>query len=509
MDRRSFIKLSGVSAAAFCMQGCAATSMSKLSKARGSKPNIVYIMADDLGYSELGCYGQEKIKTPNIDRIAKQGVKFTQHYSGSPVCAPTRSTLLEGKHTGHSFVRSNYELGGWERGNREGQLPLPADTVTLPKLLKKAGYTTGAMGKWGLGGPDTSGEPHKQGFDYFYGYLCQRQAHNYYPTHLWKDSAAGLEKVELDNEYFSAHQRFPKDKNPNDPENYEQYSGNDYAPDLMTEEALKFVKRNKDNPFFLYLPYTIPHVALQVPEDSLEQYEGMEDDPYLGDQAYLPNRTPHATYAAMITRMDDYVGKVMDLLEKLGLEENTLIMFSSDNGTTFNGGCDADFFDSVEPLRGLKCSVYEGGIRVPLVAKWPGRIPAGTTTDHISAIWDVLPTCTAAAGAPTPDDISGISMLPTMLSKDEKQKKHEYLYWEYNRQIAVRMGKWKAVRRRTDKTVDTPIKLYNLEKDIDESDNVADKHPEVVAKIKKIMKEAHTPSEYFPFPGEPRKKWTE
>ena len=502
-SRRDFLKTLGLGAASLAVGGMAAgkaasgefaTERLKADQhSAGRKmPNIVYILADDLGYNELGCYGQDKIRTPNIDRLAEEGMRFTQHYSGSPVCAPSRCTLLTGKHTGHAFIRDNKEMGGWEQGATEGQLELPAETVTVAKLLKQKGYATGIMGKWGLGGPGTTGEPNKQGFDEWCGYLCQRIAHNYYPTHLWKNG----EKLPLDNEYFSAHQKLPADKNPFAKASYVAYSGKQYAPDVMTEEALKFIRTNQDNPFFLYLPTPVPHVSLQAPEDSLAEYErSFIETPYKGQKSYLPHRTPRAAYAAMITRMDRDVGKVMALLEELGLKDDTLMIFSSDNGPTFNGGTDSAFFDSAKPLRGLKCEVLEGGIRVPMIARWPGKIEAGSTSDHVSALWDVLPTLTELTGGEAPADIDGISLLPTLLGKKGQQQQHEYLYWEYSRRMqAVRLGDWKGVRLAPNQD----IELYNLKDDIGESRNLAQDHPDIVGRIAQIMKTGRTESEHFP-----------
>ncbi|MBN1123912.1 MAG: arylsulfatase [Sedimentisphaerales bacterium] len=378
-------------------------------------------------------------------------------------------------------------------------MPLPAETITLPMLLQMEGYRTAAMGKWGLGGPDSTGQPNKQGFNQWFGYLCQRIAHNYYPEHLWKNQT----KYPLKNKYFSAHQKFPPSKDPNDPANYESYTGVEYAPDLMTEEALAFIRANRNRPFFLYLPYTIPHVALQVPQDSLKEYEGtFPEIPYLGEKGYLPHRAPRAAYAAMVSRMDGYVGRIMTLLKELQLDDDTLVFFSSDNGPTFNGGSDSAFFESAGPLRGLKGSVYEGGIRVPMIARWPGRIKAGSTTDHVSAFWDVMSTVMEAIGSKNvvPKNIDGISFLPTLLGKGN-QCQHDYLYWEYHSgggRQAVRMGDWKGVRLQVGKG-NRKIELYNLKKDIGETTDVVDKYPEITARIDQIMETARTESEHFNF----------
>ncbi|UCD74996.1 MAG: arylsulfatase [Phycisphaerales bacterium] len=459
------------------------------------RPNIIYILADDLGYAELGCYGQEKILTPNIDRLDAEGMRFTQHYSGSPVCAPSRCTLLTGRHTGHAYIRDNYEMGGWDRDAREGQLHLPEGTTTLGTLLQEAGYKTCAVGKWGLGGPDTTGHPNLQGFDHWYGYLCQRVAHNYYPTHLWRNEEKNILEG---NEYFSAHQRL--EEPPTDPSGWDRYKGDQYAPDLMAAEALNFIRENQDGPFFLYFATPVPHAALQVPEDSLSPYvtEGWDKHPYLGGKGYLPHPAPRAAYAAMVSRMDREVGRIMALLEELELDDETIIIFSSDNGPTFNGGTDSAFFRSAGPLRGLKCSVYEGGVRVPMIARWPGHIEPGTASDHVSAFWDILPTVCALTGIEEPADLDGISIAPTLLGRPVEQKEHQYLYWEYHGSQAVRMGPWKGVLRRGQNR----LELYNLQSDIAEQHNVADENPEVVVMIRGIMMAARTESEHFPLKKE-------
>ncbi len=450
---------------------------------------MVYILADDLGRGDLGCYGQTKIRTPNIDRLAAEGMKFMQHYSGSCVCAPSRCTLMTGNHTGHCFVRANKEAGRGYAGI-EGQLPIPAETVTVAKLLKARGYATGAMGKWGLGGPDTDGQPDKQGFDLFFGYLCQRQAHTYYPDHLWRNS----EKVPL----AGNETRVEGGK-------LIQVSAKQYSPDLMTDEALKFVREHAGGPFFLYLPYTIPHLALQVPQDSLAEYAGkFPETPYDGSKGYQAHPTPRAAYAAMITRLDGYVGRVMALLKELKLDENTVVFFSSDNGPITLSGVDAKFFGSAEGFRGQKMDLYEGGIRAPLLARWPGKIKAGTTTEHVSAFWDMLPTLLEISGAKPPAGIDGISFLPTLLGKGE-QRQHDHLYWEYHERggsQAVRAGDWKAVRLGILKNPAAPLEVFNLRTDPGETKNVAAEQPEITAKLARLMKEAHSPSKEFPLPGE-------
>ena len=425
-------------------------------------PNVVVIMADDLGYRELGCYGQTKIETPNIDRMAAQGMRFTQHYSGAPVCAPARCVLLTGRHSGHATIRDNFEH------KPEGQEPILASEVTVAEVLKGAGYATGCFGKWGLGYPGSEGDPLAQGFDRFYGYNCQRHAHNFYPRYLWSDD----EKVALEG-------------------NDRGRTGAQYSHDLITEQALAFIRAHTEEPFFCYVPFTIPHLALQVPEDSLEQYRARwEETPYTG-RSYLPHQTPRAAYAAMITRMDRSVGEILALLEELEVDQQTLVIFTSDNGTTHLGQqVDYQFFASTGELRGLKGSVFEGGIRVPMVARWPGKIEARTTSDHVSAFCDLLPTLAELAGARTPDAVDGISFLPALLGRANAQKSHEYLFWDfpgYGGQLAVRMGKWKAVRRGLRKHPDAPLQLFDLEADIGERRDVAAEHPEIARRMAEIM----------------------
>ena len=477
MNRRDFMKTVGFGAMNIALSSDVNTAQPLTGRTNRKRPNIVFILADDLGYAELGCYGQKKIKTPNIDRLAAQGMRFTQHYSGSPVCAPSRCTLMTGKHTGHAQVRSNKQVGGdegWKLGaTTGGQWPLEAGTVTVARILKAAGYATGAFGKWGLGRVGTTGDPNKQGFDHFYGYICQRQAHTFYPNHLWRDGQV---------EWIEANK-----------DGKEQV----YSHDLIAEEALKFIRENQDGPFFLYVPFTIPHVALQVPEDSLAEYRGKwPDPPYTGDKGYFPHPSPRACYAAMVSRMDRDVGRIMALLKELGLDDDTLVIFSSDNGPTYAVGADSAFFESAGPLRGLKGSVYDGGIRVPFIARWPGKIQAGSTSGHISAFWDFLPTCCELIGENPPGNIDGISMLPTLLGHPEKQNKHDLLYWELRGQQAIRMGDWKAVRTRPNRK----IELYNLSTDLAEQQNVADKNPEILTKIAELLRTARTKSDVFPLP---------
>ncbi len=471
-----------------------------------AQPNIIYILADDLGYGELGVYGQKLIETPNIDALAKNGMTFTQHYSGAPVCAPARCVLMTGLHTGHAHVRGNDE---WkDRGAvwdyeamfkdpfLEGQRPLPDSVVTLAEILKGAGYKTGAVGKWGLGAPTTEGVPTKQGFDFFYGYNCQRQAHTYYPMHLWRNEERDL----LNNKMVRPHANLPEGADPQDPNSYVDFQLNEYAPELMHNEALGFMEQNREQPFFLYYASPIPHLPLQAPQRWVDYYINKlgDEEPYFG-KSYFPNFTPRATYAAMISYLDEQVGELVDKLKELGVYENTLIIFTSDNGPTYTGGADTPFFDSASPFitesgRG-KGSVYEGGIRVPMIAAWPNKIEADTKSDHISAFYDVMPTFCDLLEIKNPANLDGISFLPTLLGESQ-HRLHDFLYWEfpeYNGQQAVRMEKWKAVRRNI-KDGKLITELYDLENDIQEKNDLAGSNPEVVAKIEKIMEQEHVPS---------------
>jgi arylsulfatase A len=469
-----------------------------------SRPNIVFIIADDLGYGDLGCYGQKKIKTPNIDRLSTEGMRFTMHYAGNNVCAPSRCVLMTGKHPGHAYVRDNRN----EPGYPEGQTAVPAGELKLPLTLKKLGYTLGGFGKWGLGPVGSSGDPLKQGFDRWYGYNCQGVAHNYYPTHLWDNDR----HVRLDNPAFSAHQKLPDDADPNDPKSYVRYVGKEYAPDLIGAQAREFLKTNKDRPFFLYYPTTVPHLALQVPEDSLAEYAGkFPEKPYTGakGRAYLPQRTPHAAYAAMITRMDRDVGRLMAMLKEFNIEERTIVVFTSDNGPLFDtyGGTDTEFFNSAAGLRGRKGNFYEGGFREPCIVRWKGHIAPGAGSDRVTGFEDWMPTLLELAGAKdaTPAGIDGISFAPTLLGK--KQEERPFLYRESPNstgQQCVRLGNWKALRGnlhprpKAKETEIGPIELYDLASDPKEMTNVADKHPDVVKKVRAIMEEQHVKSELFP-----------
>ncbi len=452
------------------------------SRANTQLPNIIYILADDAGYGDLSCYGQTKFKTPNIDALARDGLRFTNHYSGSTVCAPSRSVLFTGLHTGHTPIRGNKEV------RPEGQYPLPDTLTNLAQIFKKAGYATGAFGKWGLGFPGSTGDPLNQGFDRFYGYNCQRFGHNYYPYHLWDDG---------DSVIIEANQGSKTGA---------------FAPQLIHQQALAFIEKNQDTPFFLFVPTIIPHAELVAPEAYMEEFRGKfgKEQPYQGvDEGenfrqgpYQSQSEPRAAFAAMIKLLDQQVGEIVQKIEDLGLSENTLIIFTSDNGPHLEGGADPDYFDSNGPLRGYKRDLYEGGIRVPMIAYWPKTIQPAVS-DHVSAFWDVLPTLADLIDQPIPR-LDGISFLPTLLGKDE-QLEHEYLYWEFHEKggrQAVRKGQFKAVRYEVFKNPNSVPELYDLSSDIGEQHNVAEIHPGVLKEMDSLMHIARIPSEIFKFGDE-------
>lgn len=461
------------------------------------RPNIIFILADDLGYGDIGSFGQEKIRTPNLDKLAREGMRLTRHYAGSPVCAPSRCVLMTGKHPGHAWVRNNREA------KPEGQTPLRASEVTIAEALKREGYTCAAIGKWGLGPPGSEGDPLKQGFDRFYGYNCQRHAHNHYPTYLYDNDR----RVELNNPEFATQQKLPPDADSNDPKSYARYAGKDYAPDLMAEQAVQFVRQNRARPFFLYFASTIPHLALQAPEEATAKYKGKwPDAPYTGTNRYLPHFAPRAAYAAMISRLDEHVGALMQTVEELGLTANTMFIFTSDNGPLYDrlGGTDCEFFNSARELRGRKGSLYEGGVRVPLVVHWKGRIAPGSVSDRVTGFEDWLPTLLGlCAITNSVEGIDGISFAATLLGR--KQEPRPFLYREfpaYGGQQSVRVDDWKAVRQRlTNKTVTVRTELYNLKSDPTESRDVATEKPEILKRLEQIMAREHQPSELFPLSG--------
>ena len=470
-----------------------------ISQAR--QPNVIFILADDLGYKELGSYGQKKVRTPYLDQLAKDGMRFTRNYSGNAVCAPSRCVLMTGKHPGHAFIRNNGEI------KPEGQRPIPLNELTMAEVFKKEGYTTGAFGKWGLGSPGTEGDPMNQGFDRFFGYNCQRHAHSYYPDYLWSDR----DRVPLQNNPpVPGHASLAKGADPQNPNSYEIFKGKDFSSDRINEQALKFIKKNKDKPFFLYYPTLIPHVALHVPDEELKPYLKLNwnDPPFTRSQGYgyTPHFTPRAAYAAMITRMDRYVGNLVNLIEQLGLTEDTIVIFTSDNGTThLKLEVDYDFFNSVGNLRGLKGSLYEGGIRVPLLVKWPRKIKAGSVSDKMIGFEDWMVTLhnLIDANAPIVAKHDGHDQASHLLGKCHLVRPPLYREFSgYGGQQAVWMGKWKGIRQkmiRKGKNHDPlKIELFDLSKDESESDDLATKHPDVVNKIKDIMEKEHIPSQYFP-----------
>lgn len=435
------------------------------------KYNIIYIMADDLGYGDLSCYGQTQFETPRIDSLASGGMRFTQHYAGSTVCAPSRCALMTGKHTGHAYVRGN-------RGAPDGfgDWPIGPDVTTVAAVLKKHGYVNGMFGKWGLGNHQNDGNPLKHGFDEFFGYYSQRDAHNYYPPYLHHNDR----KVELD--------------------------GKTYSHDLITAEALRFIRENGDRPFFCYMPVTIPHAAMQVPEQYVapwrEKFPEFEDtvNQYSGAE---PVRNPVAAFPGMMTKLDETVGQVLDLLDELGIADRTIVFFTSDNGPHREGGHRSDLFESNGPLTGHKRDLTEGGIRVPFLVRCPGMIKPGATTDHPSAFWDFFPTvCELVGETEVCDNIDGLSYLPTLQGNDAAQQKHEYLYWEFYEQggkRAARIGDWKGVQLNVSNNPGGPIAVFYLPDDIAEQNDLAEQHPEKVGQFRKLFETARTPSDVFRF----------
>ena len=465
------------------------TSVNGFAQTRSNKlPNIIYIYADDLGYGELGCYGQQKIKTPNLDRMAKEGMRFTQHYTSAPVCAPARAMLMTGKHGGHSYIRGNVEYGGFADSAERGQMPLPEIAFTIADLVKTKDYKTGLAGKWGLGMHTTEGSPLKHGFDYYYGYLDQKQAHNYYPTHLWENGQWDT----LNQSYINVHRKLDSTKATD--KDFQYFLGKEYAPAKITEKAIAFIEKNKQGPFFLYLPYTLPHVSLQAPEEYVKKYIGLfAEKPYYGQQGYASAKYPLATHAAMITYLDDQAGIIINKIKELRLDENTIILFSSDNGASTEGGVNTRFFNSNANLRGLKRDLYEGGVRMPFIARWPGTIPAGTTSNLISAQYDFFATVADIISQKAPDT-DGISFLNELKGKNKKQKKHTHLYFEFAEkggQVAIRKGDWKAVKSNLKKYPNAPWELYNLARDQGETTNVAARHAYLLKQFDKILKKEH------------------
>lgn len=455
------------------------------------QPNIVFVLADDLGYGELGSFGQTKIKTPRLDQLAKEGMRLTRHYCGSPVCAPSRCVLMTGKHPGHAAVRDNKEF------KPEGQWPMPTSEPMLSEMLKAAGYRTGAFGKWGLGPPGTPSGPLQRGIDRFFGYNCQRHAHSYYPDYLWDND----KHIALNNNPpVLGGGKLKPGEDPNDPKSYARFIGKDYAPDRILGAAKQFVTDNKDKPFFLYYPSVIPHLALHIPDEELKAYEGQfEDKPYPGGKGYTPHFKPRAAYAAMITRLDRAVGEILDLLDEYELADDTIVIFTSDNGATHSpvGGTDVEFFESCGELRGRKGSMYEGGIRVPAIVRWPGKIPADSVSERITGFEDWTPTLAELTGAKAHESTDGISFAATL--RGEKQAKRPFLYREfagYGGWQATWVGDFKLVQKQMHKQ--PKLELYDLSKDPSESTDLAESDPDQAASMLEILKREHVPSKVFP-----------
>lgn len=484
--------------------GCSLLSCSLMQAQEPSvhRSNVIYILMDDLGYGDLQCYGQQKIETPHIDRLREEGMKFTQHYSGSPVSAAARCVLMTGMHSGHAQIRGNDEVGSrgavrdhdsmYVHRNLEGQYPLKAGTMTLGKMMKQTGYVTGCFGKWGLGYPDSEGTPNKQGFDTFFGYNCQRQAHNYYPPFLYDND----ERIYLSNKVLNPHPGILK-TDPYDLESYASYTQKEYANDLIFDRLIHFVDEHKAEPFFIMWTTPLPHVSLQAPERWVKYYVDKfgDEEPYIGDKGYLPCRYPHATYAAMISYFDEQVGKLVEKLKTEGLYENTLIIYTSDNGPTFNGGSDSPWFNSGGLFHSEygwgKCFLHEGGIRVPAIFTWPEVISPGSETDHICSFQDVMPTLAELAGTSV-SETDGISFLPVLLGKEQEQRKHEFLYWEFpdlDGEKAIRWGKWKGLLKDIKKG-NTRMMLFDLENDIKEEHDIAAEYPDIVRRMEEMMKQS-------------------
>ncbi len=440
---------------------------------KNETPNVIFILADDLGIGDVGCYGQDRIKTPAVDYMAANGLRFLQHYSGSTVSAPSRCSLMTGKHTGHCYIRGN--KGGLVTADgEEFDYSLKTEEVTVAEIMKQKNYATACIGKWGLGGPKTAGDPNKQGFDYFYGYIGQGEAHRYHPNFLWENG----EKVMIDKR--------------------------NYSHDLIADKALQFIEKNANKPFFLYFAPTIPHADIDVPD--LGIYDGIfEETPYVNKnkngKGYMSQPKPNATYASMISRLDKDVQRIMDLLKAKGIADNTLIIFTSDNGNHKEGGHDPEFFNSNSIYRGIKRDLYEGGVRTPFVAYWPAKIKKSTTVSHISSFWDFLPTMCELTGVAKPAGVDGISYLPILTGKG-KQQKHEYLYWEFYEKggkKAVLKDNWKLVELNIGKPGQKITELYDLNTDIGEKNDVASKYPAKVKELQAYLKKAHTESPLWQF----------
>ena len=485
-----------------CSLGVAWTAL-----AAPAKPNIIFVLADDLGYGEVGFNGQKKILTPFVDQLAREGMVLTHHYCGNAVCAPSRAVLMTGLNPGHAPVRDNEDVGEGE------QIPLPTNLTTLPKLLRQAGYKTGAFGKWGLGSFDSTGSPLKQGFDRFLGLTSQWQAHSHYPAAIWDND----QFIPLQNgpKGVPGHGAFPANADPQDPKAYAAFTGKDFGEDFYIKGAEAFIAQHAQEPFFLYFASPLPHVSLQIPAEDLKVYEGKfaEDPPFApkAKGSYVPNRTPHATYAAMITRLDKDVGRLMAALDKAGIAKNTIIVFSGDNGATHDvGGVETKFFDSAGGLRGLKGSLYEGGVREPTVVRWPAAIPAHSQAHRLSGFEDWLVTFAELAGVKVTTPTSGESLVATLEGHDSPRTTPLYREFPgYGHQQAIwienAQGKWKAVRTNMLKNLKATghviTELYNLDKDPNETDNLAEKNPELVRSLEAQMSAARVPDARFPLAG--------
>ncbi|CAN5818893.1 arylsulfatase [soil metagenome] len=469
--------------------------------AAAEKLNVVFILADDLGWGELGCYGQQKIPTPNIDRLATQGTRFTQHYSGAPVCAPSRCMLLTGKHLGHAEIRGNMQASVYSPEFTEGQYPLTAQAQTFVQLFQKAGYATGAMGKWGLGPVGSTGDPNRKGFDLFFGYNCQSIAHSYYPSYLWKNS----EKIIINAKPIPGAAKKPQGE-----VKMEEWIGETYAPKLMIAEAEKFINDHATKPFFLYLPFIEPHVSMHPPQESIAKFPMAWDaEVYRGECGYLPHPRPRAAYAAMIADLDSYVGRVMAALDVAKVADHTLIVFTSDNGATHAGpvgtsfhigGADPVFFNSTAGLRGFKGSVYEGGIRVPMIARLPGRIAAGVVNDMPGYFADWFPTLCDAAGLDKPADLDGDSLWPVLTGKGTltSRKPMLWVFPEYGGQVAVRLGDFKLVRQNLKTKTPGPWEVYDLSKDQAETNDLANTRNDLIMRAEEILHREVAENSIFP-----------
>lgn len=461
----STTKIVALSAIAFGASSCGE------SNEEAKQPNVIYILADDLGYGDLSCYGQEYFTTPNIDKLAENGMRFTQFYAGCTVSAPSRCALMTGKTTGQTYVRGN--KGVKAADGRSYDTPIPDEEFTLGEMFQSKGYKTACVGKWGLGGPGTVGSPMNQGFDYFFGYLGQGHAHKYFPKFLHENDV----EVPLD--------------------------GTVYSHDMEEEKALKFITENKDNPFFIYLTYTIPHAELALPEEYTTEFEGKfeEEHPFSPKGgSYGAQPEPRKTFAAMVKRLDTSVGTLVAHLEKLGLTDNTLIVFTSDNGAHMEGGADPKFFNSTNGLRGVKRALYEGGIRVPMIVKYPGVVPANVESAFMGGFWDFMPTFGDLIGAEYPENDQTLSILPLLKGNLSSQPEHEYLYWEFHEEggrQAVRKGDWKLIRQQWNNPEKSYFELFNIFGDPFEERDVAKYKPEIVEELAAIMDSARTPSELF------------